>query len=180
MKKILLSVLCSVWTSLAWSQFLGNLVSIVPATAMQGETLTTHITEPQGSWQMASPPCDNYGIYLEKAGDIIYCTRYDPIWMDQIDADFSIPANADPGFYNVYVAGATWDPWFWQCSTIGYWELLSSFEITSTTAIVGPASLTHAYVNYNQATSEITLSPEFRTENQTLFIYDIFGKEIST
>lgn len=167
------------WTVTVSSQILGSLVSIVPNSAMQGQSLTTTITEAQGSWVSASPPCDNMGVYLEKNGTYIYCTNFIPQWPDIIFADFTIPPNADPGFYNVYVAGATWDPWFMNCSTIGYWELLSSFEITGTTGIVGPAALTHAYVNYNQATSEFIISPEFKSDaNDNLFVFDIYGKEI--
>jgi hypothetical protein len=168
-----------IWAATVSSQTLGNLVSIFPNTATQGQSLTTTITEQQGSWIVASPPCDNMGIYLEKSGVYIYCTNFNLQWPDIIFADFTIPPNADPGFYNVYVAGATWDPWFWNCSTIGYWELLSGFEITGTTGIVGPAALTHAYVNYNQSTLEFTVSPEFKSEaNDNLFVFDIYGKEM--
>jgi hypothetical protein len=177
MKKILLSIFCSGLTGIASSQILGNLVSIVPDTAMQGQTLTTTITQPQGSWVMASPPCDNYGIYLERQGEIIYSNSFQPIWMDQVEAEFTIPQNATPGFYNVYLAGATWDPWSWQCSTIGYWEMLNGFEITGgLNSIVGPEAITKAWVNYDAITNEIKVQQEI--PNSDLEIYDYQGRTI--
>jgi len=177
MRKILLSIFCSALTGIASSQILGNLVSIVPDSAIQGQTLTTTITLPQGSWMMASPPCDNYGIYLERQGEIIYCTGFQPMWMDVTVADFTIPQLATPGFYNVYLAGATWDPWFWQCSTIGYWEMLSGFEITGgINSIVGPESITKAWVNYDALTNEIIVRQEI--PNSDLEIYDYQGRTI--
>jgi len=177
MKKILLFIFCYASICVASAQILGNLVSIVPDSAMQGQTLTTTITQPQGSWVMASPPCDNMGIYLERQGEIIYSTSFNPIWMDQCEVTFTIPQNATPGLYNVYYAGATWDPWFWTCSTIGYWEMLDGFEITAgINSIVGPASMTKAWVNYDALTNEIKVRQEL--PNSLFEIYDYQGHTV--
>lgn len=133
-KKILLFAILIASVS-SRAQILGGLDSVNPNSAAQGQTLITTITQIAGSYLLGSPPCDNYGIFLELGADRIYSNYYNWQWMDIVDVEFTIPAAAVPGFYDVYVASAYYDWWFGTCTTIGYWMMPGGFQVTTGTGI---------------------------------------------
>ncbi len=110
MKKILLSffLLATVFIHAS-----AQIVSIRPDTAFRGQTLTTIITMPFMAFSTASAPYQNTDIYLQQGGTVIYC---DPSYSimnvygnppftfdDSLHCDFSIPANAPNGYYDVHL-----------------------------------------------------------------------------
>lgn len=117
------------------AQILGNLDSVNPNTATQSQTLTTTITQVAGSYMFGSPPCDNHGIFLLQGIDTIFCNFYNWQWLDVVDAEFTIPAAAQLGFYDLYVASTHYDWWMGTCTTLGYWVLYNGFEVTTNTGI---------------------------------------------
>lgn len=135
MKNYLVLFLFATATINTHSQVLGNLDSVNPNTAIQGQTLITTITQVAGSYMLGSPPCDNHGIFLLQGIDTIFCNYYNWQGMDVVDAEFTIPPAAPTGFYDLYVASAHYDWWWGTCTTIGYWVLYSGFEVTTNTAI---------------------------------------------
>ncbi len=138
MIKNLLLIILTLASVNASSQTLGYLISANPNTASQGQSLTTTVTNWSGAFMTSSPPCDNYGIFLLQGSDTIYSTAYN--WLgfnDQIEVDFTIPAAAPLGFYDIYVAGAYYDWWWGTCTTIGYWLLNNGFEVTANPNNVG-------------------------------------------
>ena len=133
MKKYLVLFLLASATINTHSQVLGNLDSVNPNTATQGQTLITTITQVAGSYLLGSPPCDNHGIFLLQGIDTIFCNYYNWQWMDVVDAEFSIPPAAALGYYDLYVASAHYDWWWGTCTTLGYWVLYNGFEVTTNT-----------------------------------------------
>jgi len=55
-----------------------QVVSIQPASAFRGVTLTTHITLASGAITLASSPQGSSDIYLQQGSNIIYTTFFDP------------------------------------------------------------------------------------------------------
>ncbi len=135
MKKYFVLFLLASATINTHSQVLGNLDSVNPNTATQGQTLITTITQVAGSYLLGSPPCDNHGIFLLQGIDTIFCNSYNWQWMDVVDAEFTIPAAAPLGFYDLYVASTHYDWWWGTCTTLGYWVLYNGFEVTTNTGI---------------------------------------------
>ncbi|CAN5575821.1 hypothetical protein BH11BAC1_BH11BAC1_10520 [soil metagenome] len=181
MKKNLLLALLIALSINSNAQILGSLVSIAPASALQGQTLITTITEQPGTFMISSPPCDNYGIYLQQGNTIIYCNSYNWMWQDVFDAEFSIPAAAPLGYYSVYVASGHYDWMQGTCVTIGYWELPNGFEV-----VLGNGVNDN---NHELKNPVVTPNPFF--ENATilfsngegkkyqLMVLDAFGREVS-
>ncbi len=153
----------------SFSQILGNLVSIAPNTAVQGQTLVTTITEQSGTFMFGSPPCDNSGIYLQQGNTTIFCNSYNWIPMDMYDVEFTIPAAAPIGFYDVYVASAHYDWMQGTCTTLGYWLLSSGFEVTLANGIHSSA---------NDMMNPV-VSPNPFNENANIFFSNAEGKKYS-
>jgi hypothetical protein len=181
MKKILLVFALVSALSKTDAQLLGNLVSVYPNSAAQGQTLTTTITQPQGSFMIASPPCDPYGIFLVHSGDTIFSDSYNINWPDALVPDFTIPSGATLGFYDVYTYGAYYDPWWFTCTTIGYYVMYSGFEVTQgttgfpdkSTALGNPA------IEINAFTHEYSLSFSNREmKKYKLSLLDVYGREV--
>ena len=92
--------------------------SIRPDFAFQGTTLTTTITMASGVLTSASPPNSATDIYLEQNGTQIFTDAFDVSqiytdfsgYTDSLHTDFTIPALATPGWYDVHVITYTIDP----------------------------------------------------------------------
>lgn len=136
MKKNLLVIFLSVSSLMSYSQFQGNLLSINPNSGMQGQTLITTITTPGNYYLVSSPPCDNQGIFLLQGTDSIFASSYNFYWPDQFEVEFTIPAAAPIGFYDVYLIGSYYD--WWGCTPYGYWMLSGGFEVTMGTEVKDP------------------------------------------
>jgi len=95
-----------------------NAQSIVPNSALQGQSLQTTITLVQGTMFNSSPPMGFQDIYLQQGATIIYANSsyfstidwfnyWDPlsgyIYTDSGVPTFDIPANAPAGLYDVVV-----------------------------------------------------------------------------
>jgi hypothetical protein len=180
MKKILILILLIAASVNSFSQILGNLVSIAPNNAPQGQTLVTTITGPAGSFTMSSPPCDNYGIRLVQGATIIYSNSFNIWWgNDILDAEFSIPAAAPTGYYDVFVSSGYYDWWTGNCQSIGDWVLYSGFVVTSTTDVGENFSSGSVSLYSDPVTGEVALG--FRNadgKKHTLSVVDAFGKLI--
>ncbi|MEO8085225.1 MAG: T9SS type A sorting domain-containing protein [Bacteroidota bacterium] len=181
MKKNLLLILILFLSGISKAQVLGNLVSIVPASAPQGQTLTTTITEQPGTFMVSSPPCDNYGIFLLQGIDTIFCNSYNWQWMDVFDAEFSIPAAAPLGFYDVYVASTHYDWWTGTCQTLGYWQLPAGFEVTLTNGLnMMNTELKSPVVSPNPFNEKATINFSNREgKKYQLIVIDAFGREVT-
>ena len=85
-----------------------QIVSIRPDSAGLNQTLATTITAANGVFAMASPPYNTNDIFLQQGGSQIHPDAYDIITnyyqgTDSIWVNFTIPSNANPGFYDVHV-----------------------------------------------------------------------------
>lgn len=94
-----------------------QVISARPNSAVKGQALTTTITLASGVMFDSSPPLNYQDIYLQQGATIIYAsTSYDPfnsfnyyydptfqtlVWADSGIINFSIPANAPSGYYDV-------------------------------------------------------------------------------
>ena len=75
-----------------------QIISVVPNEADQGETFTTHITGENTNFTAG-----NVGVKLVQGEYTIYCTSH-PVMNDtELEADFTIPAEAPQGSYNICV-----------------------------------------------------------------------------
>ena len=180
MKKNLLLTILVVLSFNSFAQILGNLDSVNPNTAQQGQTLTTTITEAAGSYLVGSPPCDNYGIFMIQGIDTIFSNLYNWQWMDVVDVEWTIPPAAPLGFYDVYVASSHYDWWQGTCTNIGYWVLPSGFEVTLANGIK---------TNSNESMKPVVSPNPFRETAKisfdnhagkiyTLTVMDCFGREV--
>jgi|GEM_PF-3452227 len=182
MKKILLLFSFSLASLFSYSQILGNLQSVYPNSAAQGQTLTTTITEVPGSFMMSSPPCSNHEVLLVLGTDSIFSNSYNIPWIDEVDAEFTIPPAATPGFYDVYVGGSYYDWWSGTCITTGYWVLYGGFEITGTTNI-GPDKVSAVTVNISPNPFVEKASLSFSNaghKKYRLSVMDSFGRKVYT
>lgn len=101
MKKLIIYVFLFLVPFFALSQ--GTLVSVFPNNATKGQTLTVTITG-QGTTFISSTPSGSVqGAFLDNnAGFFIYTSYlYTPTDDEHIDLEFSIPANAPTGVYDV-------------------------------------------------------------------------------
>ena len=88
-----------------------QVVSIRPASSIPGQTLTTVITLATGVMQSASAPNQTNDIYLRQGGTTIICDYFDNTQVypgsggnsDSLWCNFTIPANATLGWYEVHV-----------------------------------------------------------------------------
>jgi uncharacterized repeat protein (TIGR01451 family) len=113
----LLLLVCSVVPALA------QVVSISPNQAFRGQQLRTTITMQTGLFTTVSVPYDQSQIYLQQGTSIIYSDYFDP-WIgipgfpfptaDEVNNSFSIPTNAQYGYYDVHVITSVYDPWSGQ------------------------------------------------------------------
>ena len=98
--------------------------TISPASANPGQSLTTTITLATGVMNSGSPPQSNVDIYLQQGAYQIFTDYFDETqvypdgfggYSDSLFTNFSIPANAPLGWYEIHVVTYTpWDPWFGQ------------------------------------------------------------------
>ena len=91
---------------------------------MQGENLITTITMVNGTIGTGSPPWQTQDIYLQQGANIIYSSWINWMWMNDFgDANFNIPANAQPGLYDLHVT--SYDNFFNPI----YWTLPNTFFV---------------------------------------------------
>lgn len=110
MKKIILTLFIVAFVCI---NSFAQVQSIRPDTAYQGQTLTTTITMANGTFSLGSAPFQSSDIYLQRGGTIIYTYAgystanvyfpYDSLW-----TEFTIPANAPSGLYDVHVITYDW------------------------------------------------------------------------
>jgi hypothetical protein len=180
MKKILLVIFCSAFTTIASSQILGNIVSIAPDSAMQGQTLTTIITLPAGTFMLASPPCSNLDVYLIQGNYQIISSYINIPLVDELDADFSIDASAPLGYYDVYMGSGHFDWWTGNCLNQGWWVLQNGFRLTGTTGIKNEGnSEKQPTVIHDPLTESITLSfSNSERKNFSITVIDSRGRTV--
>jgi hypothetical protein len=97
-----------------------QVVSISPAVSNPGQTLTTVITLSSGIMQTLTAPNQSSDIFLIQAGDTIFCDYFDNTQIypgvsgnsDSLYCDFTIPANAVLGWYEVHVITYDQEPIF--------------------------------------------------------------------
>src|SRR4051812_8037496 len=97
---LLITTLCS-----------AQVVSISPTETFQGQTLSVVITLAPGVIQAANPPADSFDVYLKQGSTRINSNVFTSSqifpgtqpYTDSLRADFSIPPNATPGWYDVHV-----------------------------------------------------------------------------
>ncbi|MBK9541365.1 MAG: fibronectin type III domain-containing protein [Bacteroidetes bacterium] len=101
------------------AQLSAQVSTISPDFEFQGNTLTTTITMASGTMTSASPPMSSTDIYLEQNGVQIYTDFFNTSQVytdgfggltDSLYTDFTIPALAQPGWYDVHVITYTMLP----------------------------------------------------------------------
>ena len=151
-KLLLLSVISFLFFSLS---VFGQ--SIVPNSALRGQTLQTTITLTAGTMFNSSPPMGYQDIYLQQGGTIIFANSsysstldwynaWDPWTMMYVYTDsgrptFDIPANAPNGYYDVVVITYP-SPWGSPSTN----TLSSAFFIGSPAGTISGS----VYFDYNQ------------------------------
>ncbi len=90
-----------------------QVVSITPSSAFRGQTITTTISLAAGTMYTSSPSMGASDIYLQQGATIIYTDSYSmsqwntlpsfPYFDDSFTTDFTIPAGAPFGWYDVHV-----------------------------------------------------------------------------
>ena len=180
MKKTLLLILFSAWTGNATSQIWGNLVSIDPDSALQGETLTTTITAQPGTFMMASPSCSNTDIYLVQGNYQMIATSFNVIWQDQLSVDFTIDNTAPLGYYDVYMGSGHYDWWTGDCINNGWWVLYNGFRVTGPTGIKNEnATEKQPVVYHDPLTGSITLFfSNAERKNFSITVIDSRGRTV--
>lgn len=139
-----------------------QVVSITPSTAQRNQTLTTTITLATGVMSMASPPMDPSDIYLQQGSTIIYPNSYDPFTnvydiygfaSDMLDVQFTIPSNAQLGWYSVHVTNYTgMDPFQpWLPPTPIHNELQYGFIVASPNSCPVPSGTSESNITNTSA-----------------------------
>ncbi|MBK7571608.1 MAG: T9SS type A sorting domain-containing protein [Bacteroidetes bacterium] len=173
MKKNLLLLTFLLFSFCSYSQ----IVSIVPNSSAKGVTLPTVITMATNTFYSSSPPQGLNDIYLQQGATIIYVNSFDPainvypggawpsFYSDSMHVDFTIPANALPGFYDVHVV--TW-------SAFGSpWQTPFDNVLTGGFLVTGGAGTIEGdvYFDYNQ--NGIQDGSDFPMVNQRILIAPI-------
>lgn len=92
-----------------------QVISISPAEQFQGQTVSVIIKLAPGVIQAGNPPADSFDVYIQAGATRINCDDFTPAqifpgtapYTDSLSADFSIPAGAPPGWYDVHVTTYT-------------------------------------------------------------------------
>ncbi|HQW00692.1 MAG TPA: hypothetical protein PLZ91_10225, partial [Bacteroidia bacterium] len=173
MKKNLLLLTFLLFSFCSYSQ----IVSIVPNSSAKGVTLPTVITMATNTFYSSSPPQGLNDIYLQQGATIIYVNSFDPainvypggawpsFYSDSMHVDFTIPANALPGFYDLHVI--TW-------SAFGSpWQTPFDNVLTSGFLVTGGAGTIEGdvYFDYNQ--NGIQDGSDFPMANQRILLAPI-------
>lgn len=188
MKKTLL--LTAFLFSLLFSN--AQVISIQPSSAFRGQTLTTTITLASGVMVSSSPSFGATDIYLKQGATTIYTNAFDPMiqqytspnfpyYADSLFTDFTIPAGAQFGWYDVHVI--TYDntmPWLGPIPVDNV--LVNGFLVPQVNSCPVPSGLsataitnTTATINWTTPTVADTFRLRYKTATSAYTYIDMAG-----
>ena len=169
----------------------GQVVSIRPATALLGQTLTTTITLANSVMLSSSAPTGASDIYLQQGATIIYTNSYSsaqqytlpyyPYFDDSLFTDFTIPIGAPLGWYDVHVLTyQTPIPWLPPVAVDNV--LTNGFLVPAVNSCPVPSGLsatsitnTSAVINWTSPTVADTFRIRYQTSTSLYYYQDVAG-----
>lgn len=168
-----------------------QVASIRPASANRGQTLTTTISLSNGVMVNSSPPTGATDIYLQQGATIIYTDAFStaqiypspsyPYFTDSMYTDFTIPANAPLGWYDVHVITYQFAfPWISYTPVDNI--LANGFLVPAVNSCPVPSGLsatgitnTSATINWTTPTVADTFRIRYKTATSNYFYLDLQG-----
>ncbi|MBL0105369.1 MAG: fibronectin type III domain-containing protein [Bacteroidetes bacterium] len=181
------------FTIFIFSQTIAQVVSINANSAFRGATLTIHITLASGVITITSSPQGTSDIFLQQGANTIYTNYFDPTQVygynpwgattDSLFTDFTIPANAQLGWYDVHVISYLYDPMApWNPFTPVDNVLQNGFLVPAVGSCAVPSGLsasaitnTSAQINWTAPTVADTFRIRYKTATSNYFYKDING-----